>query len=176
MDAVHHWVATHGAAPERLADIANVAGVATATAYRHFASIDDIIQACVLELPERAVELFVADGDGASSPQEAFHLWNRAWVRSCLEHGRLAVHLRSPEGFLERRAAGEPVISYACSHIEPLLEALPGDPLLKLFIWNATSDPREVLDLHRLGWNPDEIADFVTATVLATPASKRASR
>ncbi len=160
----------HGAPPERLVDVAATAGVSTATAYRHFASVDDAIQAFVLQLPTRAVELFEAaetttDGD----PTSNLLRWNIAWVQSCLEHGALAVHLRSPVGFLERRDLGDPVITYACAQIEPILEQLDGDTTMMLFVWNVTSDPREVLDLARLGWGADQIARFVTDAVLATP-------
>lgn len=170
-DAVQTWVRTHGAPPERLADVAELAGVSTATAYRHFASIDDAIQAFVLQLPVRAVELFEAAGGPEGDPIEALRRWNRSWVDACLEHGELAVFLRSPRGFLQRRAQGDPVISYACAQIEPLLEPLEGDTTMMLFILNVTSDPREVLDLHGLGWSAERIADFVTNAVLATPAT-----
>jgi hypothetical protein len=91
-------------------------------------------------------------------------------VTSCLEHGPLAVFLRSTLGFLERRAGGDPVISYACAQIEPLLEAIGDNMLMRLFTWNLIGDPREVLDLTNLGWSPERIADFVTRSVLATPA------
>ena len=50
-----------------------------------------------------------------------------------------------------------------------LLDALDGDTPLMLFTWNVTSDPREVLDLRRMGWETRQIADFVTRSVLATP-------
>jgi AcrR family transcriptional regulator len=167
--AVNQWVATHGTAPIRLADVAMTAGVSIATAYRHFASVDDAIQAFVLQLPVRAFELFDASSEPDEDAVDRFHRWNRSWVASCVEHGQLAVHLRSARGFLERRDSGEPVISYACARIEPLLEPLDGDSLLQLFTWNVTSDPREVLDLLRLGWSEDQIAEFVTRSVLATP-------
>ena len=184
IDAVNDWVAAHGRAPTRLADVAETAGVATATAYRHFASVDDAIQAFVLQLPVRAVELFEAAGHNHDhghdheqdqnraedqDPVERLRRWNRSWVASCVEHGPLAVNLRSPRGFLERRANNDPVISYACSRIEPLLDEIDGDTILQLFMWNVTSDPREVLDLLRLGWTEDEIAEFVTRSILATP-------
>ena len=52
--AVQAWVHEHGAPPIRLTDVASLAGVSTATAYRHFASVDDVIQAFVLQLPLRA--------------------------------------------------------------------------------------------------------------------------
>lgn len=167
--AVQQWVAEHGSAPQRLAEVADMAGVSTATAYRHFASVDDAIQGFVLELPTRAVQLFEEAGGPDGDPQEALHRWNQAWVQSCLEHGQLAVHLRSSVGLLERRADGDPVIVYACNQIEPLLERLGGDALMMLFTWNVTSDPREVLDLQRLGWDAERTSRFITNVVLATP-------
>jgi len=162
-------VADHGAPPERLADVARLAGVSTATAYRHFASVDDAIRAFVLQLPVRAAELFSDSAISDPEPVEEFAAWNLAWVQACEEHGELAVHLRSSQGFLQRRNAGEPVIAFACAQIEPLLERLAGDTTMMLFMWNVTSDPREVLDLRRLGWDTRRIADFVTRVVLATP-------
>lgn len=170
IDAVNHWVAAHGSAPTRLADVAETAGVATATAYRHFSSVDDAIQAFVLQLPVRAVERFHESDQPGDDPVERLRRWNQSWVASCVEHGPLAVNLRSPRGFLERRANNDPVISYACRHIEPLLEPLDGDTILQLFTWNVTSDPREVLDLLALGWTEREIAEFVTDSILVTPS------
>lgn len=169
IDALNQWVADRGAPPERLADVAELAGVSTATAYRHFASVDDAIRAFVLQLPIRAAELFEQSRSGEGDAIEAFTAWNLAWVQACEEHGELAVHLRSPQGFLERRDGGEPVINFACAQIEPLLDRLEGDTTMMLFMWNVTSDPREVLDLRRLGWSTDRIATFVTRAVLATP-------
>jgi AcrR family transcriptional regulator len=169
VEAVNRWVGEHGAPPARLADVARLAGVSTATAYRHFASVDDAIQAFVLQLPIRAVEHFDASGGATGEPVEAFGRWNLAWVQACAEHGALAVHLRSSRGFLQRRDEGEPVITFACAHIEPLLARLDGDTTMMLFMWNVTSDPREVLDLRRRGWSIQRIADFVTSAVLATP-------
>lgn len=170
VEALRQWVTMHGAPPQRLAEVAELAGVSNATAYRHFASLDDVIQAVVLELPVRAVELFETTNTG-DDPLDAFRQWNRCWVEACLECGGLAVHLRSPAGFLQRRNEGDPVIGYACDQIEPLLAALAGDTTLMLFTWNLTSDPREVLDLHRLGWDVSRIAEFVTRSVLATPSA-----
>lgn len=173
IDAVQAWVHDHDAPPERLTEIAALAGVSTATAYRHFASVDDVIKAFVLQLPARAVELFDASGGARDDALESFRRWNESWVTACLEHGPLAVHLRSSRGFLQRREEGDPIITYACAPIEPLLEALAGDTTMMLFTWNVTSDPREVLDLHRMGWSTAKIADFVTRSVLATPSPRQ---
>lgn len=169
--AVPQWVQLHGSPPERLVDVATAAGVSTATAYRHFASVDDAIHAFVLQLPVRAAELFDGAGGACGEPADDLHRWNLAWVRSCLEHGPLAVHLRSAIGFLQRRAAGDPAVGYVCDQIEPLLDRIDGDTTMMLFVWNLTSDPREVLDLTGLGWDTPRIARFVTSAVLATPAT-----
>lgn len=171
VDAVQACVESLGMPPSRLADVAAEAGVSTATAYRHFASVDDAIQAFVLRLPVRAVELFEASGDADVSGDavDALGRWNEAWVKACLEQGELALSLRSPVGFLQRREEGDPVIGFACAQIEPLLERLDGDVTMMLFTWNVVSDPREVLDLARLGWSAARIAGFVTRLILATP-------
>lgn len=166
---VASWVHEHGSAPHRLADVAHVAGVSVATAYRHFSSIDDAVRAYVLRLPEHAAEGFRRADRAGLAPEERFHRWNRAWVRACLDHGGAAVCLRSPAGFLRRRAEREPAVAYVCDQVEPLLGALAADPLPVLVVWNAVSDPREVLDLrHTLRWSEEHIAKFVTETTLAT--------
>ncbi len=170
IEAVSLWASQHGAAPERLSEVAATAGVSTATAYRHFKSVDDVITAFVLQLPQRAVELF-AENESGGDAELSLYQWNRAWVDACLECGPLAVHLRSRAGFLERRASGDRAVVFASRQIEPILEQLEGDPLMMLFVWNVTSDPREVLDLQLLGWGGDKIARFVTDVVLATPES-----
>jgi AcrR family transcriptional regulator len=165
--AVGEWVATHGDAPDRLADLATAAGISVATAYRHFASIDEVVRAYVLRLPQNAADRFARADRGGLSATDRFHRWNRAWVRACLQFGPLAVHLRSPDGFLRRRADAEPAIGFVCAHVEPLLAALDGDVVVSLLVWNAISDPREVLDLHQtLGWADERIARFVTETTL----------
>lgn len=157
--------------PERLVDVAAAAGVSTSTAYRHFASVDDLIQAFVLQLPVRAAELFAESGGQSADPLDSLARWNESWVGACVELGELATHLRSPLGFLQRRNGGDPVIAFACSLIEPLLQLLDGDVTMMLFTWNITSDPREVLDLQHLGWSVKKIADYVTRAVLATPSA-----
>ena len=170
IDAVQLWMQEHSAPPERLVDVAAAAGVSTATAYRHFASVDDLIRAFVLQLPVRAAELFATSGGQSTDPLDSLTRWNQSWVAACVEHGELAVHLRSPVGFLQRRSDGDPAITFACSLIEPLLQQFDGDVTMMLFTWNVTSDPREVLDLQRLGWPVNKIANYVTRVVLATPS------
>lgn len=167
--AVGDYASVHGVVPERLADVAAHAGLSVATAYRHFQSNEDVVRAHVLLLPQRAVELFEQTDHRQVGSAERFHRWNRAWARASLEHGPSAVHLRSPVGFLERRARRDPAVCFVCDHVEPLLVALTDDHLRALVMWNAVSDPREVLDLAAtLGWSLERIARFVTDATVAS--------
>jgi AcrR family transcriptional regulator len=168
IEAVGEWVAIHGTAPTRLADLADVSGVSIATVYRHFAAVDDAVRAYVLRLPEQAAQRFTKADRVQFSTLQRFHQWNRAWVRASLDQGSVAVHLRSPRGFLERRAEREPTVTFVCERVEPLLEPLVDELVPSLVVWNAISDPREVLDLHNtLRWSHDRIARFITDRTLA---------
>ncbi len=172
IESVGSYVTATGSEPARLADVAAHAGVSVATAYRHFQSVDDVVQAHVLQLPEHAVRHFRrADRSGASSA-ERLHRWNRAWVQACLQLGPSAVHLRSTDGFLARRANADPVVTFVCDQVEPLLLALGDEHLSRLVIWNAVSDPREVLDLRgTLGWSREAIAALITNATIGVGAA-----
>ena len=168
IEAVGEWVAAHGSAPGRLADLAAVSGVSVATAYRHFASMDDAVRAYVLRLPEQAARRFARTDRSSMDALERFHVWNRAWVRASIDQGSVAVHLRSPRGFLERRAAHEQTVTFVCERVEPLLQPLVDDVVPALVVWNAVSDPREVIDLHHtMRWSQDRVARFITDRTLA---------
>lgn len=162
------YAAAEGGPPARLADVARHVGVSTATAYRHFASLEDLANAHMARLPEHAVEAFERRRVGTETPDEAFARWNRAWVRACLEYGATAIPLRSAAGFLRRRADGDPLVSYVCAHVEPLLAACDVPVEAGVTVWNAVSDPREVVDLRAtLGYGERRIADLVTAVTLS---------
>lgn len=168
VDGIGSYAVTHGWPPARLADVAAHVGVSTATVYRYFGSLDDLVSAHLARLPEHAVELFRRRRPGAD-PLRALHAWNRCWVEASLRFGSMAAPLRSPRGFLARRAEGDPLVVYVCDQVTPLLDAcgLPVDAALA--VWNVVSDPREVVDLREtLGWSPERIARHVTHLTLAT--------
>jgi AcrR family transcriptional regulator len=162
-----------GVPPTRLVDIANAAGISTATAYRHFGSAEAASLAHVLQLPQLAIDRFAErqSRDECDAAQR-FVDWNEAWVHACIVFGPTAAALRSPEGFLARRRRGEPSIALVCGHVEPLLcnlvEAKPPSSLIgALTTWNAISDPREVLDMkNTLRWSRSRIVGFITETTL----------
>src|SRR5690242_14083835 len=76
-----------------LAEVASEAGLATATAYRHFRSAEDAIGAFVAG--------FWDDFDarvGALEPADGISLFCRIWVEEVLTWGRALVQVRSREG------------------------------------------------------------------------------
>jgi AcrR family transcriptional regulator len=150
--------------PRNLQHIASEAGLAVATAYRHFGSLDDALQAyahqTVLSMGEFAAQQSLC---GLS----LLTALSREWVRLTRERGPAMVHLRSRRGFLERRREDEPIISATCAYLEPAMvqllaeEALPAEALeTALFLWNILFDPREILDLlGTLAWEEGELVE-----------------
>jgi AcrR family transcriptional regulator len=168
-----------GVPPTRLADIAEAAAISTATAYRHFASAEEVALAHVLQLPHMAIDRFRSRQQSVhdSDATQRFVDWNDAWVHACIVFGPSAAALRSPEGFLARRRRGEPSIALVCAHVEPLLNELVNVKRISsaveaLIVWNAISDPREVLDMkNTLRWSRPRIVGFITETTIARTGS-----
>jgi AcrR family transcriptional regulator len=162
-----------GSVPFSLSDLAQAAGVSTATAYRHFDSVDQVAFAFVAS--------FIDDIDERSksvrpSSDPAQHLYRlcRIWVDAVLAWGPALTFLRSPEGFLTRRRRGEPEVTRSLRYIEPALQAVlplgagPDDLAYAVAVWNALADPREVLDQRTvLCWSAARIARRLSETVLA---------
>lgn len=164
----------HGHNDLTLQVAAEEAGVSTATAYRYFASAQDAIFAYVVQFPDE-VEAAFATIDPAPTPLARLKAWSDTWIRlTDGGWGPSLIQLRSPEGFLARRAAGEPVISAVCMHLEPRMREAIGElgmPAafldVALLLWNAIYDPREVLDLRRtLRWTRTRIEERVWAMFL----------
>jgi AcrR family transcriptional regulator len=161
-----------GEGPRNLQQIASEAGLSVATAYRHFGSLDDVLQA----YSHRTV-LAMRDFAAGQSAEglELLRIISTEWVRLARERGPAMVYLRSERGFLERRRAGDRLIADTCAYLEPAVRGalaelgLPPDRLeLGLFLWNVMFDPREVLDLRgTLGWSDAEIVERLLASYVA---------
>lgn len=162
-----------GEPPRSLQQVAAHAGLAAATAYRHFSSLEDVLQAfahqTVVGMQTRLTETSANDG------VERLRCLSREWIRVIRERGPAMVHLRSARGFLERRRAGEMVIADTCVYLEPaVVDAMselgaPAESLdYALFLWNILFDPREVLDLvETLGWTDAQIVGRLFDTYVA---------
>jgi AcrR family transcriptional regulator len=174
IEAIGTYVSEHGGTPDRLADLAAHSGISLATVYRHFSSVDELVQAHVVQLPERTAHLFDASNRRHGRQLDDYgrlHTWNESWVRASLEFGPTAVYLRSPMGFLSRRRSGDATVMFVCRHVEPLLQPFTDkhhDVVALLTTWNAVSDPREILDLRSTArWSAQRIASYITETTLA---------
>jgi AcrR family transcriptional regulator len=160
-----------------LSDVAAAAGVSTATAYRHFESADHVAFAFTAGFLDD-VEQRTTDTALSDEPAQRVHALCRIWVETVLDWGPALAHLRSPEGFLARRARGEPEVTRSLRHIEPALEALLGahataaDLTYLVAVWNALADPREVLEQRVvLKWRAKRITDRLHGAVLALARS-----
>jgi AcrR family transcriptional regulator len=152
-----------------MSDIAREAEVSTATAYRQFASVDEVLSAfryaVGLELREYAATV-------TERGEARLRAVSMRWVELVVEHGRAMVGRRSPQGYLERLRAGVEYLTVQADAIAgPLEETLAelelaplGDEAL--FLWNVLFDPREILDLvDTVGLDPTDVADRLTDTL-----------
>jgi len=174
-----------------LAEVAAAAGVSTATAYRHFQSASDVAQAFVAGFLDD-VEHRTTTTTEAPDPDPERRLLQlcRIWVETVIDWGPALAHLRSPEGFLARRARHEPEMQRSLRHVEPTMRAVlarnggeaPAEPTddelaYALSIWNALSDPREVLDqTSTLSWSPERITSHLHEAVLAVVTAPHQGR
>jgi AcrR family transcriptional regulator len=166
----------HGQADLTLQTVAEEAGVSTATAYRYFGSAQDAVLAYILEFPEQVAAAYFERGQGEQG-LDRLYLWCQTWITLIDEGwGASLVYLRSPEGFLARRAKQDAVISAVCRHIEPLMRdaldelRITQDKVeVALFLWNLVYDPREILDLRRtLHWTRSRIEQSLWAMLLGS--------
>ncbi|WP_247048869.1 TetR/AcrR family transcriptional regulator [Arthrobacter rhizosphaerae] len=156
--------------PLSLQNIAARAEVAVTSAYRYYASLDQLLSAYLHQLMEELAEF------SASSPLSGPKLFEAVlsrWVDLVFEHGKVLVRLRSRSGYLERLDRQDPVIQTSLEIWErPLANLLDDQELADvpmrraLFLCNALTDPREVLDLHETeGMSASQITALVASAV-----------
>jgi AcrR family transcriptional regulator len=140
-------------APDQLTmkDVATRAEIGQATAYRYYATMDDVLAAYVLGVVEELRD-FSASCGAAGRP--LFDAVVDRWVDLLAEHGPVMVQLRSRRGFLERLHDGNETIGAVreawSRPVEGLLAdlGLPAQMLEHaLFLHNMMYDPREIHDL-----------------------------
>jgi AcrR family transcriptional regulator len=141
--------------------IAERAGLSTATAYRYFPSLDDILNGCLHRV---YVELRNASHDCAASGIELYASVVEEWLRLVGIYGRVMVQLRPRSGLLERLHQRDLVITTSRDAWERPIRAvlrhenIPDDLFdYAFFLHNMMFDAREVLDLSDNGLTPVEI-------------------
>jgi len=159
--AAAYLVARRGSAV-RMVDVAERAEVSTATAYRHFPSVDDILVQFRYNVGQR---LRTFSEKCTESGLAKLELICREWVRLVVKHGGTMVHTRSDEGYLSRLRSGTEYLTVQADALLPAVAeaaeeleiADPGDEAL--FLWNMMFDPREIFDvLKTLGLDEDTAA------------------
>jgi AcrR family transcriptional regulator len=139
----------HGSAV-KMADVAERAEVSTATAYRHFSSVDEILAEYRFEVGMRLLEF---SHRCELTGIEFLSAVSGEWVRLVVIHGGAMIHTRSDQGYLARLRSGAPYLTVQADALaRPIAEAAkamgvedPGDE--GMFLWNILFDPREVFDL-----------------------------
>lgn len=164
----------------KMADVAERAEVSTATAYRHYGSVDDILAQFRYEVGERLREF--------SAKQEIHGVAllaavSQHWVDLVVKHGGAMVHTRSDEGYLARLRSGATYLTVqADALLGPLAEAAeelgisdPGDE--GLFLWNILFDPREIFDLlETVGLDKEAVGRRLVAALCGALQGWDASR
>jgi AcrR family transcriptional regulator len=148
--------------PISMTDVAKQAEISFATAYRQFASVDDILAEYRFGVGEKLREFSVKQG---TSGLELLAAVSGKWVELVVRHGGAMLYTRSGEGYLSRLRQGAFYLTVQAEALErPLREAcedLGIEPLgdEALFLWNILFDPREILDLiHTAGLKNDDAA------------------
>lgn len=134
----------------KMADVAERAEVSTATAYRHFGSVEEILAEFRFGVGQQLADFSQKQ---ESRGLELLESVSGFWIKLVIKHGAAMVYTRSQEGYLSRLRAGAPYLTVQANALsQPISEAAaelgipdPGDE--GMFLWNIMFDPREIFDL-----------------------------
>lgn len=151
----------------KMADVAERAEVAAATAYRHFGSVEDILAEYRFDVGLRLLKYSQrAENHGVPLLADV----SAEWVRLVVKHGKAMVHTRSDEGYLARLRAGAHYLTVQAEALNrPIAEAvkeldLPPAGDEAHFLWNILFDPREIFDLiETVGLTEDQASRRLVA-------------
>lgn len=145
-----------------MTDVAKHAEISTATAYRHFASVEDILAEYRFGVGEKLRDYSLKQQE--MSGVELLTAVSRKWVDLVTRHGGAMLYTRSGEGYLARLRTGAYYLTVQADALErPLREAVEelGLPPIgdeAMFLWNILFDPREILDLiNTVGLTKDQV-------------------
>lgn len=153
-----------------LAAVAEAAGQGTATAYRHFGTVDSVLEAGLQRLlgqVTREIEQVLTDDHATAG--ETFNEVCSVWATSALSWAPWAARFRSGEGFLVRshdsstneyrhRAALETVLA----RLVDAGEIPDQEDAVAVVVWVALFDERVMVDLTDAGYSPAQIVVHLT--------------
>lgn len=156
-----------------MTDIAAKAEIGIATAYRYYSSMEQLVEAIVLDIIEdlRDYSVGLSSTGGAQFRQVLLH-----WIELVKKHGPILIQLRSRRGYLDRLHADNPVIATVAEAWRAPLQGLLGAEVedsrdfdMAMMLLNLLVDPREVDELiHRVGLPAEQVATMMTATFTAS--------
>lgn len=157
--------------PATMAEVAGEAGISTATAYRHFPSVDEALAAYRFEVGRELFEFTTAQ---EASGVDLLGRVCAHWVQLVVRHGASMIHTRSAEGYLARLRDGAYYLTVQAEALRrPLAEAaqeleVTASGQEAMFLWNVFFDPREIFDLiNSVGLTPDQASARLVRTFTA---------
>jgi AcrR family transcriptional regulator len=155
--------------PISMTDVAKHAEISTATAYRHFASVEDVLAEYRFNVGQKLRDYSLKQTIGGLELLESV---SRKWVDLVVKHGGAMLYTRSGEGYLARLRSGAYYPTVQAEALQrPLEEACAelgltplGDEAL--FLWNILFDPREILDLiNTVGLTKQQASERLVAAL-----------
>jgi AcrR family transcriptional regulator len=168
--AASHLRSRAGTNGVSMGDVADLAGMSQATAYRHFSSVDAVLQEFRRSVGAKLLNFTDAQTLSGVALLDAV---SRQWIQLVLAHGQAMIQTRSSEGYLRRLRNRPSYLSdQALALQRPLTQACtelglpePGDE--GMFLWNIFFDPREITDLGSAGGMSETmVGDLLVATFL----------
>ncbi|MFJ4029697.1 TetR/AcrR family transcriptional regulator [Paenarthrobacter sp. NPDC089989] len=167
--------------PISMTDVAKHAEISTATAYRHFPSVEDILAEYRFGVGEKLRDYSLKQQE--LTGVELLTAVSRKWVDLVTRHGGAMLYTRSGEGYLARLRSGAFYLTVQADALErPLREAceelgLPPIGDEAMFLWNILFDPREILDLiNTVGLTKDQATARLIAALKGALAGWSADR
>ncbi|SHL11763.1 transcriptional regulator, TetR family [Pseudonocardia thermophila] len=173
LDAATELVAERGL-HFSLPELARLAGVGTATVYRHFADVAEVGEKLFARILGGLLDRLEAIATEPGSARERMSRVCLTWVEAAAAWAPAAARLRRPEGVLERRAAGDPLIVRLFDVLGTVMDALIEEGEVPdqgrdyaLLVWITLFDERVFVDLRAsTNWSNSQIASMLEASVL----------
>lgn len=160
-----------GQLPTTMAELAKAAGMSTATAYRHFQSLDEVAQAYLVQVMSKLRDFSVARSEAGT---DLLRVVSACWINIVQEHGGVLVQIRSRRGFYDRlqqrvesTQLGFEARRRALVGVLNELDLPAGMLEDAAMLYNTMFDPRDVLDLMNLrGLDPQTTCRVLVAAFI----------